>query len=130
MHIDPETSALEGSAATRAAVLDHVDAFNAHDTDRLIAGLHQDIVWATGSDVFRGTSELRDLFDEGFWEMRPSLAVRSLVVEGETAAATLHEVLVVNDETLEFDIAVFFTVRGDVIRTVKVFREGSPDIEP
>jgi ketosteroid isomerase-like protein len=129
MHIDPDTIE-EASAATRAAVLDHLDAFNAHDADRLIAGLHQDVVWATGSDVFRGTSQLRnDVFDEGLWAMRPSLAVRTLLVEGEVAAGTFHEVLTVNDELREFDIAVFFTVHDAVIRTVKVFREGSADIE-
>jgi hypothetical protein len=130
MHVDPSTIE-EASTATRAAVLDHLDAFNAHDTDRLIAGLHQDVVWATGSDVVRGTSQLRDdLFDEGLWAMRPSLAVRTLLVEGETAAGTFHEVLTVNDELREFDIAVFFTVRDELIRTVQVFREGSADIEP
>jgi hypothetical protein len=62
--------------------------------------------------------------------MRPSLAVRTLLAEGETAAGTFHEVLTVNDELREFDIAVFFTVRDGVIRTVQVFREGSADIEP
>jgi nuclear transport factor 2 (NTF2) superfamily protein len=128
--IDPNTIE-EASAATRAAVLDHLDAFNAHDPDRLIAGLGQDVVWATGSDVFRGTSQVReDLLDEGLWAMRPSLAVRTLVVEGEKAAGTFHEVLTVNGELREFDIAVFFTVRDEVIRTVQVFREGSADIEP
>jgi hypothetical protein len=30
----------------------------------------------------------------------------------------------------EFDIAVFFTVEDGVIRTVRVLREGSADIEP
>src|SRR5690349_15261998 len=96
MHIDPATIE-EASAATRAAVLAHLDAFNAHDTDRLIAGLHQDVVWATGSGVFRGTSQLRnDVFDEGLWAMRPSLAVRTLLVEGETAAGTFREALTVN----------------------------------
>ena len=130
MHIDPSTVE-EASAATRATVLDHVDAFNAHDTDRLLAGLHEDVVWATGSDVFRGTAQLRDeVFDPGLWEWRPSLAVRTLLVEGERAAGTFHEALTVNGELREFDIAVFFTVRDAVIRTVRVFREGSADIEP
>lgn len=129
-HIDPGTIE-EASAATRAAVLDDLDAFNAHDTDRLIAGFYQDVVWSTGSDVFRGISQLRrDVFDEGLWVMRPSLAVRTLLVEGEAAAGTFHEALTVSDGLREFDIAVFFTVRDEVIPTVQVFREGSADIEP
>ena len=130
MHIDPSTID-EASTATRAVVLDHLDAFNAHDTDRLIAGLHQDVIWATGSDVFHGASQVRnDVFDEGLWAMRPSLTVRTLLVEGSAAAGTLHEALTVNGELREFDIAVFFTVHHAAIRTVKVFREGSADIEP
>lgn len=107
MPTDRDTGLSATSAATREAVLDHVDAFNAHDTDRLLTGLHEGIVWATGSDVFRGISELSDVFDEGFWAMRPSLAVQTLVVEGHQAAATLHERLVVDGRPREFDIVVF-----------------------
>jgi hypothetical protein len=131
MHIDPCAVDRTPSAVTRAAVLEHVDAFNAHDTTRLIAGLHRDVVWATGSDVFRGTPQLRDdVFDAGLWTMRPSLTIRTLLVDGRAAAAILQEVLVVDDERREFDIAVFFTVHEAAIRTVTVFREGSADIEP
>jgi hypothetical protein len=130
MQVDSGTDAV-AAAATRAAVLDHVAAFNAHDTSRLISGLRRDVVWATGSDVFRGLSTLRaDVFDEGLWAMRPSLEVRTLLIDGEAAAGVFHEVLIVNDKTREFDIAVFFTVSDGLIGRVKVFREGSADIEP
>ncbi len=125
----PGNSGDERSAGTRAVALEHVDAFNAHDTDRLIAGMHPDTVWATGSAVFRGTSALRDLFDEGFWEMQPSLSVQTLVVDGGTAAAELHEVLVGTNGVREYDIAVFLEVHEGAIRTVKVYREGTADIE-
>ena len=118
------------SAATRSAVREHVEAFNAHDTARLIAGLHEDVVWATGADVFRGRAALRDdVFDAGLWAMRPRLAVRTLLVEGRRAAAVLREEIVVTDERHEFDIAVFLTVSDALIRTVTVFRAGSADIE-
>ncbi|WP_299952787.1 nuclear transport factor 2 family protein [uncultured Modestobacter sp.] len=129
MPVDPDSKGAASPAATRAAVLAHLDAFNAHSTDRLIAGLHEDVVWATGSDVFQGVRQLRDdVFDQGLWAMQPSLAVRTLLAEEETAAAVLREVLVVQEERREFDIAVFFTVGGGLIRTVTVFREGSADI--
>jgi hypothetical protein len=81
--------------------------------------------------VFRGTSQLRDeLFDQGLRELRPSLDVRALLVEGASAAAVLHEVLVVGGDSKEFDIAVFFAARDGQIETVTVFREGSADIAP
>ena len=116
---------------TRTAVLAHVDAVNAHDTDRLLAGLHPDVVWTTGTDVFRGVRQLgEELFDEGLWALQPSLAVRTLLVEGTAAAARLHETLLVGGERREFDIAVFFSVQDALLRTVTVFREGSADLEP
>lgn len=115
--------------ATRAAVLEHVAAFNAHDTERLLAGLHPDVTWVTGQDAVRGTGALRDqVFDPGLWELRPSLEVRRLLVEGGDAAAVLHEELVVDGRLRVFDIAAFFAVRGGLIEGVTVFREGSADI--
>lgn len=108
-----------------------MDAFNAHDTERLIAGLHRDVVWATGSDLYRGTARLREeLFDDALWAMQPSLSRRTLVIEGDQAAGTFREALIVAEKRREFDIAVFFSVEDGLIRTVKVFREGSADIEP
>ena len=56
MEVIPGNSGGERSASTRAVALEHVDAYNAHDTDRLIAGMHPDIVWATGSAVFKRDS--------------------------------------------------------------------------
>lgn len=130
MDLDSGVGAVPGSRATRALILEHVDAFNAHDTERLLAGLHPDIVWATGSDLFRGASELRQLFDDGLWAMGPSLAVRRLLVDGDEAAATLRELLIIEGQPREYEIAAFFTVRDATIRTVKAFREGSADIDP
>ena len=60
----------------------------------------------------------------------PSLVGRTLVVEGGSAAATLHETLLVGQERREFGIAVFLTVRGGLISTVTVFREGTADLQP
>jgi ketosteroid isomerase-like protein len=115
--------------ATRAAVLEHVAAFNAYDSMRLLAGLHRDIVWATGTDVLRGLPALAALFDAGLWELRPSLEVRSLVVEGAGAAAIFVETLSVAGVTQTFPIAAFFELSDGAIRSVKVFREGSADLE-
>ena len=60
-----------GSAYARTLVAEHLAAFNAHDSARLLAGLAEDVRWATGQDVFHGRDELAELFDDGLWAMRP-----------------------------------------------------------
>lgn len=114
---------------TRCAVLAHLEAFNQHSTDRLLDGLSEDAIWATGRDVVKGRAELADLFAEALWELEPSLSVLGLVVDGNSAAAQLREELTLDGERRSFDIAVFFEVSGALISTAKVYREGSADIE-
>ena len=113
----------------RDVVLEHLAGFNAHDTERLLATLHPDVVRRTGTDVFTGVDALRrDLFDDGLWALAPSLTVRTLVVEGGAAAALLTERLTLDGVKKSFDIAVFFTVADGRIAAVTVFREGSADL--
>lgn len=112
----------------RAAVLEHVAAFNAHDTDRVLAGFAGDAVWITGADRFDGIAALGDVFDAWLWTRDPRLDVLSLVTEGQRAAAQLHESLVVDGQRRDFDIAVFFELDGARIRLGKVYREGSAEL--
>lgn len=114
--------------ATRAAVLEHVAAFNAHDADRVVRGLADDVVWATGSDVLHGRAALRGVFDDWLWGMSPRLDVRSLIVEGDRAAMECVESMTVDGRGVEFAIAVHVTVRGGVLAGVKVYREGTADV--
>jgi hypothetical protein len=120
---------MSDSTGTRAAVLAHVEQFNLHDTDRLLAGMERGVSWSTGADVFCGVDSLRELFSPGLWDLEPRLEVLELVVDGGLAAARFAESLVLGDEELTFDIAAFFDVRDGLIRSVKVYREGSADIE-
>lgn len=113
---------------TRAAVLEHLAAFNAHDRPRLLAGLTEDVEWSTGRDRIRGRAALADIFDDGLWELGPSLTVVRLLVDGDEAAAELTEVLTVSGETHRFPIAAFFTVRAGLLHRVTVYREGTADL--
>ena len=109
-------------------VEEHLAAFNAHDSARLLAGLAQDVQWATGRDVFRGRGALADLFDAGLWAMDPSLEVRTIVASGDRAAAELMEQLTVEGELRRFAIAVFFRFADGLITHATVYREGTADI--
>jgi ketosteroid isomerase-like protein len=109
-------------------IMEHVDAFNAHDTPRLLAGFAADAVWSSGTDVFRAP-ELGDLFGDKLWAYDPELEVRTLVADASTAAVEFRETIVVAGTANTFDIAAFFAVRDGQITRVKVYREGSADIE-
>jgi ketosteroid isomerase-like protein len=113
---------------TRAAVLQHLAAFNDHDQDRLLRGLDENVVWSTGTDRFEGRHAMRDVFDPWLWSKAPHLDLVRLVVEGDAAAAECIERMVVDGEAVEFPIAVFFTVQAGLLVRVEVFREGSADL--
>jgi hypothetical protein len=116
---------------TRQIVVEHLAAFNAHDTARLLDGFAPQARWVTGQDTFVGTAALEGVFDDGLWTLAPSLEILTLVCDGPRAAAELREVLVVEGEQRAFTIGAFFVVneRG-LITSGRVYREGSADIEP
>jgi hypothetical protein len=119
----------QSAQSARALVLDHIAAFNAHSTERLLAGLATDAVWQTGQDTVRGHAGLGDLFDDWLWSRTPALDVHTLLVEGTRVAAELREQLIVDGQRQTFDIAVFFDTDADRITSVKVYREGRADLD-
>jgi ketosteroid isomerase-like protein len=120
----------DGSAAVvRHLVLDHIEAFNRHDTPRLLAGLTDDVRWVTGEEALHGQRALAGLFTAELWALQPHLRVRSLLVDGTSAAAQLREELTVDGVRRTYEIAVFFRIRDGRIAAAKVYREGSAVIE-
>ena len=113
---------------TGRLVREHLAAFNAHDTDRLLAGMATDVVWRTGRDTFHGRDLLADVFDAWLWAMSPALEVRSLLTGPGTAAVELTERLTVEGEEHSFAIAVFFRVADGLIAEAVVYREGNADL--
>ena len=111
------------------AVEEHVAAFNAHDSSRVLAGFAADPVWTTGTDTFRGSAGVADVFDPWLWTLDPILEIQSLVSDDTCAAAQLHEKLTVDGERRSFDIAVFFVVKDGLIESAKVYREGSAALD-
>lgn len=107
---------------------EHVDAFNAHDTERLLRGLDEEITWHTGSEVVSGREALRTVFDDWLWDRAPRLDVRDLAVDGDRAAMECVEYILLDGRRVEFPIAAFFTVRNGLLTSVRVYREGSADL--
>ena len=69
-HISP--SQRDEASDPSQVVRDHVLAFNARDLDQLLACFSADATWVTGSDRFRGTAELAQLFKRAFTELSPN----------------------------------------------------------
>jgi hypothetical protein len=113
----------------KARAEEHVAAFNAWDTARVLAGFGPDAVWITGQDRFVGTVALAGLFDETLWDRRPHLEVRTLLTNGSAAALEVVETLTVDGEPQVFGIAAFLEFDDDgLIRRGRVYREGRADI--
>jgi len=113
----------------RGAVEEHVAAFNAWDAPRVLAGFAPDAVWITGHDRFIGSVALTELFDQTLWDRCPHLEVRTLLVDGATAALEVVETLTLDDEQQVFALAAFleFDDKG-LIRRGRVYREGRADL--
>lgn len=89
-------------------VLAHLAAFNSHDTEKVLRGLADTVVWATGSDVLHGKAALTDVFDDGLWDLGPHLDLQSLIVEGDSAAARCTETMAENGQQVMYPLAIFF----------------------
>ncbi len=111
-----------------AGVEEHLAAFNAHDTARLLAGFAPDAVWITGQDTVTGRDALAEVFDDGLWSMAPHLEPLTVLVDADHAAAQLRESITVDGAPRAFHIAVFLEFADGLIRRAKVYREGSADI--
>jgi uncharacterized protein len=111
-----------------AVVRRHVNAFNERDLDALMAGFTDDAVWVTGTSVARGREELTELFAGAMDGLLPTLAIHDLLAGGDRAACQMTETLTVAGEEQSFPIAGFYRLRGRLITSAKIYREGSAEI--
>lgn len=121
-----ENAGPTGSAELSAQIVAaHVDAFNSHNTDALLAGLANEVVWITGTDRFTGKAALNGVFDDWLWSLDPMLTVRRLYCSADGAAAQMREDLIVDGARQAFEIAVFFDIADGLVRRATVYREGN-----
>lgn len=108
------------------AVTAHLEAFNRSDADALAAGFHEHAVFATGNDVtIEGREPLRNFFAEAFQGVELSLTTAELVSQGPIVAAQMVERIVIDGQEEHDHIAAFYRVEDGLLRSVKVYREGS-----
>lgn len=108
------------------AVTAHLEAFNRGDADALAAGFHEDAVFVTGKDVrVEGRAQLQRFFAEAFEGMELSLTIAELLSDGPLVAAQLIERVVLDGREEHDHIAAFYLVSDGLLRSVKIYREGS-----
>lgn len=110
-----------------AVVHDHVEAFNASDLERIVAGFGEDAVFASGEHLAVGRRGISAMFADAVRDLDATLEVRSAVTQGEVVACELTERLVLQGQEFIFHLAAFFTVRDGAIARVKIYREGSTE---
>jgi hypothetical protein len=106
----------------------HIEAFNAHDLDALMACFSTDATWVTGTDSVRGSAALRELFATAVEELSPRLYLQNLLVQGDLVACELREDYSTEGVKRADHIAGFYRVEAGLITAAKVYREGSADI--
>lgn len=105
----------------------HVDAFNARDLARLLAGFADDARWVTGRYSASGRRELTELFDGAMKALLPTLAITDLIAGADRAAAQMVEHYTHDGVEHVDHIAGFFVFRDGLIASAKIYREGSAD---
>lgn len=132
-------SADEAAKTLGELVHAHVRAFNDRDLDSLLAGFAEDAVWVTGTSFARGRGELAELFAGAMEGLLPTLTVENLLTAADPrvgaeapsgrAACQMNETLTVGGVQRRDSIAAFYLLRGGLIASAKVYREGNAEVE-
>ena len=111
---------------TEELVMRHIDAFNAHDVDALLADFAPDAQWTTG-DYTVPAGELREFFATAMESITPQLTFRRLIDGDHVSAVELTETWTHGgrDRTASL-VAIFDLLDGRITRS-KIYREGSAD---
>lgn len=102
----------------------HLDAFNARDLDRVLAGFDDDAVFASGDQMVVGARAIRVLFADAFAApVNAELELRDAVTQGQVVACEMTERLAFAGGQHEVDVAAFYTVRRGRLARVRIYRD-------
>jgi predicted kinase/ketosteroid isomerase-like protein len=123
---DP-VGAIEDVLATPAAVVRwHVEAVDARDVDRVLAGLTDDVRWHTSGGRADGVAELGELLTEVFALTTARLEIRRLVSGADgTVAAELRSTTYVEGLPVSGLLSAWYRVRDGRIAEARIYREDS-----
>lgn len=89
-----------------------------------------DARWVTGRTVVEGRVDLAEFFADAFDGLLATLEIEDLLVVDDRVAVQLAETVLMEatGEKLRFSIAGFYRLRGGLIASAKIYREGSAEL--
>src|SRR5699024_6797750 len=109
-----------------ALVQRHIEAFNTHDVDALLADFTSTATWVTG-DYSVPAGELREFFAGAMEALTPQLELRRVIDGGAVVAAEMNEVWTHHDRAKTAALIAVFDLSEGMIARAKIYREGSAD---
>lgn len=104
----------------------HIDAFNNHDVDALLADFAPSADWVTG-DYTVPEGQLREFFTSAMQSITPRLVLRRFIDGGDAVAIEMTESWTNEDTAKSAALVAVFDLSDGKITRAKVYREGSSD---
>ncbi|GAA3836619.1 hypothetical protein KACC15558_18400 [Brevibacterium ammoniilyticum] len=111
---------------TEDLVRRHIDAFNAHDVDALLADFAPATEWVTG-DYTVPAGQLREFFVSAMESITPQLSLLRIIDGGDVVAAEMTETWTHNGADRSASLIAVFDLTDGKIARAKIYREGSAD---
>jgi hypothetical protein len=111
--------------ATRPAgdvVRAHLEAFSARDLPAMLATMAPDATFVSGATLV-APEEFEEFFGWAMQEIDPTVTIANLVVDDQQVACEFIESVTIDGERRDLNRAAFYTVRGGLICTAKVYDE-------
>lgn len=112
---------------TRDLVNRHIDAFNNHDVDALLADFGPSADWVTG-DYTVSQGQLREFFSSAMQSITPQLALRRFIDGGDAVAIEMTESWTNEGASKSAALIAVFDLSDGKITRAKIYREGSSDV--
>jgi hypothetical protein len=100
----------------------HLEAFSGRDLPAMLATLASDATFVSGTTLV-APEEFEEFFGWAMREIDPTVTISNLIVDGPRVACEFVESVTIDGERRDLNRAAFYTIRGDVICTAKVYDE-------
>lgn len=111
---------------TQDLVKRHIDAFNNHDVDALLANFAPSAEWVTG-DYTVPKGQLREFFTSAMKSITPQLTLRRSIGGGDAVAIEMTESWTNEGTSKSAALIAVLDLSDGKIARAKVYREGSSD---
>lgn len=104
----------------------HINAFNDHDVDALLADFAPSAEWITG-DYTVSKGQLREFFTSAMETLTPQLTLRRAIDGGSVVAIEMTEAWNHDATAKSADLIAVFDLDAGKITRARIYREGTAD---